>query len=65
LFRYVLGHSAWYFENNEFCYFDEKQKKVSLTEKKFMDLMKETSLNFDEIINEWYRRKNKQIKSKK
>jgi len=30
-----------------------------------MDLMKETSLNFDEIINEWYGRKTKYIKSKK
>jgi len=59
-FRNILGHSAWYFENNKFCYFDENKNEISLTQEEFVDLMNETDVNFLAITDEWVRRKSKQ-----
>lgn len=58
-FRNILGHSALYFKNNEFCYFDENKNEISLTQEEFVDLMNETDVNFLAITDEWARRKSK------
>jgi len=57
--RNILGHSAWYFKNNGFCWIDEKGNGVSLTQNEFVSMLNEYDANFDAILDEWIRRKNK------
>jgi len=57
--RNILGHSSWYFHNNELVWIDEKGNGVSLTLEDFKELLEEFDLNFCAIIDEFIRRKKK------
>jgi hypothetical protein len=61
--RNVLGYSARYFKNERLTWIDNKGNGVSISQNEFIDLLNEFDSNFVEIVNEWTRRKNKQIKS--